>query len=109
MKRFRSIFLFTLILMRYVPSTLHAALFEQLAVSALGGSMGNAVTAYPAGAMSIHYNPAGLADIPGTRFDNGLGIVETYREVSFRQAIDPITGKLWAPSVRITFLGSTMG
>src|SRR5208283_2936669 len=28
---------------------------------------------------------------------NGLGIVETYREVTFRQAIDPITGKLWAP------------
>ena len=77
--------------MTYFPSTLHAALFEQLAVSALGGSMGNAVTAYPeeAGALSIHYNPAGLADIPGTRFDNGLGIVETYREVTFRQAIDP--------------------
>ena len=99
MRGLRSIFLSTLILMTYLPCTLHAALFEQLAVSALGGSMANTVTAYPeeAGALSIHYNPAGLAEIPGTRFDNGIGIVETYREVTLRQAIDPITGKLWAP------------
>jgi len=75
----------------------HAALYEQLVTSPLASSMGSAVTAYPAGALTIHYNPAGLATIPGTRFDNGIGFVSTSREVSFHQADDPATGKPWAP------------
>jgi long-subunit fatty acid transport protein len=76
---------------------LHAALYEQFVTSPVAQSMGSAVTAYPPGALTIHYNPAGLATIPGTRFDNAIGIVETYREVTLRQAIDPMTGKPWAP------------
>ena len=81
----------------FSPIATHAALFEQLAVSTVAGSMGNAVTAYPPGAMAIHYNPAGLADIPGTRYDNALAFTHTYRVVRLKQAIDPETGKLWAP------------
>lgn len=80
-----------------LPLTLHAALYEQLVTSPLAASMGSAVTAYPPGAMTIHYNPAGLATIPGTRFDNGLGFVSTYREVSLQQPVDPQLGKPWAP------------
>ncbi|HPJ95257.1 MAG TPA: outer membrane protein transport protein [Deltaproteobacteria bacterium] len=76
---------------------LHAALYEQLVTSPLASSMGSAVTAYPPGALAIHYNPAGLANIPGTRFDNSIGFVSTYREVTLHQAIDPETGKPWAP------------
>ena len=68
---------------------LSAALFEQLVVSPLAASMGSAVTAYPPGALAIHYNPAGLADIPGTRFDNSIGMAFTYRELTLTQAIDP--------------------
>jgi long-subunit fatty acid transport protein len=79
------------------PTLLHADLYEQLVVSPLAASMGNAVTAYPPGALAVHYNPAGLADIPGTRFDNSIGMAFTYRELTLTQAIDPTTGKLWAP------------
>ena len=82
-----------------LPVTARGALYEQLVTSPAAVSMGSAVTAYPelSGAMTIHYNPAGLAVIPGTRFDNGIGFVSTYREVSYKQAVDPETGKLWAP------------
>jgi len=79
------------------PSSIWAALYEQLVTSPLAASMGSAVTAYPPGALAIHYNPAGLANIQGTRFDNGIGFVSTYREVTLKQAIDPDTGKPWAP------------
>ncbi|HPR03508.1 MAG TPA: outer membrane protein transport protein, partial [Deltaproteobacteria bacterium] len=86
-----------LILLIMAPAWAVAALYEQLVTSPLAVSMGSAVTAYPPGAMSIHYNPAGLANIQGTRFDNGIGFVSTYREVTLTQAVDPDTGKLWAP------------
>jgi long-subunit fatty acid transport protein len=85
------------IIIIFLPKVTHAALFEQLAVSPVALSMGNAVTAYPPGAMAIHYNPAGLSNIPGTRYDNALVFTETYRVVRLEQAIDPETGKLWAP------------
>jgi long-subunit fatty acid transport protein len=97
MKKPNNIFFVFLILMLYYPAILSAALYEQLVTSPLASSMGSAVTAYPPGAMSVHYNPAGLATIPGTRFDNSIGYASTYREVSYHQAIDPQTGKPWAP------------
>ncbi len=97
MKRFSVIFLILTVAIPGIPSLLSAALYEQLVTSPLASSMGSAVTAYPPGAMAIHYNPAGLATIPGTRFDNGIGYVNTFREVSYHQAIDPTTGKPWAP------------
>ncbi len=52
----------------------HAALTENLAVSPVAMSMGNAVTADPPGLDSIHFNPAGLARIKSdTRSDTLFG------------------------------------
>lgn len=79
-----------------VPQGLHAGLFEQLAVSGRAMSMGNAVTAYPPGPMSIHYNPAGLSLMEGTEFDNAIGFVYMEREVTFTQGRDE-NGDYWAP------------
>jgi len=51
-----------------------AALTENLAVSPVAMSLGNAVTADPPGLDSIHFNPAGLAKIQGnTRSDTVFG------------------------------------
>jgi long-subunit fatty acid transport protein len=98
MKKQNNFFWLLLMATLLFPGLLHADLFEQLAVSPWGGSMGNAVTAYPPGALAIHYNPAGLADIPDTRFDNAIGYISTYRRVSYAQKyVDPSTGKLWGP------------
>jgi long-subunit fatty acid transport protein len=53
-----------------------AALTENLAVSPVAMSMGNAVTADPPGLDSIHFNPAGLARITSdTRSDTIFGAV----------------------------------
>ena len=97
MKRPYTIFLIFMTSIIFFPVLLSAALFEQLAVSPLAASMGSAATANPPGALTIHYNPAGLATIPGTRFDNSLGYISTYRRLALNQAIDPQTGQLWAP------------
>lgn len=95
------------LLLLIVPDVLHAGLFEQLAVSPAASAMANAVTAYPSapGGLTVHYNPAGLASIPGSQFDNGLVFTHTYRTVRFKQAIDPLTGKPWAPFGQIPFKG----
>ena len=54
----------------------HAALTENLAVSPVAMSLGNAVTADPPGLDSIHFNPAGLAKITSdTRSDTIFGAV----------------------------------
>ena len=74
-----------------------AGLFEQLAGSTQAITMGNAVTAYPPGVMAIHFNPAGLANLEGTHYENGLAYIYLDRKVKFRDAIDPTTGKTWAP------------
>jgi long-subunit fatty acid transport protein len=95
--RISRICLLYIILLLSAPEQIHAGLFEQFAVSTKASSMGNAVTAYPPGAMAVHYNPAGLANIPGSRFDNALVYTNTYRRVKFSQADDPNTGKPWAP------------
>ena len=53
-----------------------AALTDNLAVSPVAMSMGNAVTADPPGLDSIHFNPAGLAKITkNTRSDTLFGAV----------------------------------
>ncbi|MFL6628219.1 MAG: OmpP1/FadL family transporter [Burkholderiaceae bacterium] len=53
-----------------------AALTENLAVSPVAMSLGNAVTADPPGLDSIHFNPAGLAKIKSdTRSDTLFGAV----------------------------------
>jgi long-subunit fatty acid transport protein len=52
----------------------HATLTDNLAVSPVAMSMGNAVTADPPGLDSIHFNPAGLAKITSnTRSDTIFG------------------------------------
>jgi long-subunit fatty acid transport protein len=54
----------------------HAALTENIAVSPVAMSLGNAVTADPPGLDSIHFNPAGLAKIQAdTRSDTLFGAV----------------------------------
>jgi long-subunit fatty acid transport protein len=97
MKRLDNIFLILMIVILGLPSLVSAALYEQLVTSPLAVSMGSAVAAYPPGALTIHYNPAGLSTIQGTRFDNAIGYVSGYRVVTYHQAIDPQTGKPWAP------------
>ena len=58
-----------------VPAA-RAALTENLAVSPVAMSLGNAVTADPPGLDSIHFNPAGLARITSdTRSDTIFGAV----------------------------------
>ena len=49
-----------------------ATIHGQLAVSTKALSLGNAVTAYPPGIMSIHYNPAGLTRLSDHEFSAGL-------------------------------------
>lgn len=85
-----------LITISLFPLVLQAGLFEQLAVSGTAMSLGNAVTAYPPGVMAIHYNPAGLTDIEGSEFDNGLSYVQLTRTVKFTQGRDA-QGNYWAP------------
>ena len=59
-----------------LSTSAHAALTENLAVSPVAMSMGNAVTADPPGLDSIHFNPAGLARIQAdTRSDTIFGAV----------------------------------
>ena len=54
----------------------HATLTENIAVSPVAMSLGNAVTADPPGLDSIHFNPAGLARIKAdTRSDTIFGAV----------------------------------
>ncbi len=61
-------------LLALAGGTAHAALTDNLAVSPVAMSMGNAVTADPPGLDSIHFNPAGLAKIKSdTRSDTIFG------------------------------------
>jgi hypothetical protein len=56
----------------YCPVSSFATIHGQLAVSTKALSLGNAVTAYPPGIMSIHYNPAGLTGLSDDEFSIGL-------------------------------------
>lgn len=51
------------------PVLVQAALTDNLGVSTKAMSLGNAVTAAPPGIMSIHFNPAGLTQLPGTNLE----------------------------------------
>gem|GEM_PF-69780 len=54
------------------PAPSKAAFLEQMAIAPKPMAMGNAVTAYPPGHASIHYNPAGLTLLPeGRRVTQG--------------------------------------
>ena len=59
-----------------LPGAADAALTENLAVSPVAMSLGNAVTADPPGLDSIHFNPAGLTKLTSdTRSDTLFGAV----------------------------------
>ncbi len=80
------------------PIDSYGALFEQLAVSTRASALGNAVTAYPPGLMSIHYNPAGLTSLKGTQLTIGASYVPRLSRIArFKQGVDPATGEPWAP------------
>ncbi|WP_319525289.1 outer membrane protein transport protein [uncultured Desulfosarcina sp.] len=67
----------------------YAAFHEQLAIDTVAISLANTVTARPPGHMSIHYNPAGLSQLPdGKYFSNGLTIPIIEKTSSFKQDPD---------------------
>ena len=64
----------------------YAAFHEQLAIDTVAISLANTVTARPPGHMSIHYNPAGLSQLPdGKYFSNGLTVPIIQKTSSFNQ------------------------
>jgi len=61
---------------------------EQMIVHTKAISLGNSVTAYPPGLMSIHYNPAGLSHVrEGIVFSQGFSLV--HHKTSHRFTPDP--------------------
>ena len=61
---------------------------EQMFVHTKAISLGNAVTAYPPGLMSIHYNPAGLSQVrEGIVFSQGFSMV--YHKTKHQFTPDP--------------------
>lgn len=66
-----------------------AAFHEQLAIDTVAISLANTVTARPPGHMSIHYNPAGLSQLPdGKYLSNGLTIPIIEKTSCFKQDPD---------------------
>ena len=67
----------------------YAAFHEQLAIDTVAISLANTVTARPPGHMSIHYNPAGLSQLPdGKYFSSGLTIPIIEKTSCFKQDPD---------------------
>jgi len=77
-----------------------ATTIEQMFVHSKAISLGNAVTAYPPGLMSIHYNPAGLSQVrEGIVFSQGFTLA--HHNTSHRFKPDPdfpiiVPGKTYA-------------
>ncbi len=76
-----------------------AAFVEQMAIDAKAISLANTCTADPPGLMSIHYNPAGLSNLPeGQVF--GQGVTLPWLSVSRKFNADPKFGGFfgqWGP------------
>jgi len=71
----------------FIEST-PASSIEQMFVHTKAISLGNAVTAYPPGLMSIHYNPAGLSNVrEGVVFSQGFNLI--HHKTSHRFRPDP--------------------
>lgn len=68
-----------------VGAASQAAMTENLATSVTAMSLGNAVTADPPGIESIHFNPAGLARLDGTRVTNSVFAARFRSWADFRQ------------------------
>ena len=69
-------------LLALVPHHAHAMFVEQMAISTRAIALGNACTADPPGIMSVHYNPAGLANLPDQAFSQGLSFPFIFQEIS---------------------------
>ena len=53
--------------------------FEQLVLNSRARSLGNAVTAYPPGIMSVHYNPAGLTGFNGKNISFDISYIPNFK------------------------------
>jgi len=72
----RQIVLSGLIVLTFFVQISFSTSIEQMFVHTKAISLGNAVTAYPPGLMSIHYNPAGLSQVrEGIVFSQGFSMV----------------------------------
>ncbi len=98
MKRKRLGLIIFLWILLCLPRNGAAALFEQMAIETRANSLGNTVTADPQGVLSAHYNPAGLDRVRGLEMSMGISYIPVLNaKGTFTQAIDPATGKPWAP------------
>jgi long-subunit fatty acid transport protein len=70
-------------LILFTPVRNQAALNEDLGISPKAMSLGNAVTADPPGIWAIHFNPAGLASLKGTKAQVNLASAWLSHEVSY--------------------------
>lgn len=61
----------------------HAALMENLGIGVVAMSMGNAVTADPAGLDAMHFNPAGLSRLKGTHQQWSAFVASVAPQASF--------------------------
>ncbi|MDA3897068.1 MAG: outer membrane protein transport protein [Desulfobacteraceae bacterium] len=63
----------SIMIIGFLPIPAHATFNEQLAICAKSIALANACTADPPGISSIHFNPAGLSQLPeGKRFEQGF-------------------------------------
>jgi long-subunit fatty acid transport protein len=84
----RQLFMSGLIVLTIFVQTSFSSSIEQMFVHTKAISLGNSVTAYPPGLMSIHYNPAGLSNVrEGIVFSQGFSMV--YHNTSHRFMPDP--------------------
>ena len=91
-------FIILLWILACFPQESVAALFEQLVVETRAQSLAGSVTADPQGPLSAHFNPAGLDRVRGTELAMGVSWIPVLNIKSkYTQAVDPTTGKLWAP------------
>ncbi len=66
------------------PYSANAAFTEQVAISSKAVALANTVTANTPGLMSMHYNPAGLSELPeGKTFEQGFTIPYMVKNVKF--------------------------
>ena len=95
------------------PDVSQAALTENLTTSVVGMALGNAVTADPPGIDSIHFNPAGLARLPGDSESIHNFIASIRTSASFNQppgfdvggwTDDPLNGTHTGPVRQIMYV-----
>lgn len=90
-----------------------AMIAENIAVSVVAMSLGNAVTADPHGLSSIHFNPAGLARIKGKWKDENITVAQATPRACFNKPEgfsiggfkdDPVAGTCTGPVRQTVYL-----